>query len=315
MLVTGGLGFIGSNFVNRQIGAYNITVLDKVDECSNLKNVDMDQITFVKGDICDVDLVNLILVTYNIDTIVHFAAETHVDKSFGNSLRFTNSNILGTHTLLECARHYGKLKLFLHISTDEVYGSSDCKSREDDKHEPTNPYAATKAAAELLVKSYHISFGLPIVITRSNNVFGPQQYPEKLIPKIIMRLSNNETCEIHGDGSNKRSYLHVDDVCNALDIIITRGEIGKTYNIGSNIEYTNLEIWRLLIQSFRKKGYLTKDDDSYLKFVPDRAFNDKRYRIDSSEIEKLGWKQSDIPFEERLDEVVKWYLERPKYWN
>jgi dTDP-glucose 4,6-dehydratase len=324
ILITGGLGFIGSNMVNLLLENYEhkLVVLDKVDVCSNMQNIDLKKVTFVRGNICNSDLVSLLLEDHNINVIIHFAAETHVDKSFGNSLHFTKSNVLGTHTLLECCRIYGKIEKFIHVSTDEVYGevshASNTTSIEDDKLEPTNPYAATKAAAEYIVKSYLVSFGIPIIITRSNNIFGERQYPEKLIPKFITLLSQNKPCEIHGDGKNKRSYLHVEDVCCAFDLILHKGVIGETYNIGSELEYENIEIWKLLMQIFRE-SYPTllsnASDDEYLKYVEDRAFNDRRYWIDSAKIEELGWKQSSISFRERLQELAKWYIERPNYWS
>ena len=324
VLITGGLGFIGSNMANYLLEHYNykIVVLDKIDVCSNKKNIFLDRVTFVKGDIENHDLINLLLVDHQIDAIIHFAAETHVDKSFGNSLRFTRSNVLGTHTLLECARLYNKLKKFIHISTDEVYGEtshhSDKTSIETDRLEPTNPYAATKAGAELIVKSYYTSFGLPVIITRSNNIFGPAQYPEKLIPRVITLLSQDKQCEIHGDGKNKRSYLHVNDVCRAFDLVLHFGVIGNTYNIGSDIEHENIEVIKTLLAIFRKKYpecISNPSDEHYLKYVGDRAFNDRRYWIDSAGIKELGWRQLETDFEKSLEDVTEWYITRPRYWD
>ncbi len=322
ILLTGGLGFIGSNVSNYLCDTYKIIILDKVDVCSNIQNIQSENVTFVKGDICNADLVNLLLVNHEIDIILHFAAETHVDKSFGNSLLFTHSNILGTHTLLECARVYGKIKKFIHVSTDEVYGEishhSDKTSLEIDKLEPTNPYAATKASAELLVQSYMISFNLPCIITRSNNIYGPGQYPEKIIPRFILLLSQDKPCEIHGNGKNKRSYLHVDDVCSAFNVILQKGVIGETYNIGSAIEFENISIWKIIMKTFRKyyPELLSYENDlHYIRYVGDRNFNDRRYWIDSSKIKELGWRQEKIDFEETLRDLIKWYIERPRYWN
>jgi len=316
ILLTGGAGFIGSNVANYLYEKYKypIVILDKLDVCSSLKGINSG-ITFIKGDICNTDLVNHILQDHKIDIIMNYASNTHVDLSLGNSIEFTKSNVLGTHTLLECSKYYGKLKLFLHVSTDEIFGDSSSvtglASKEEDKHEPTNPYAATKASAEHLVNSYHISFKLPIIITRSNNVFGPRQFPEKLIPKFITLLSKDQPCCIHGNGLNKRSYLHTEDLCRAFDMILHKGEIGNTYNIGSEFEYTNLEIWKKIIGVFRNEypQYLSNSDDNkYLNFVRDRLFNDHRYFMNSDKLISMGWEQK-CNFDDSLKHVIKWYLE------
>jgi dTDP-glucose 4,6-dehydratase len=224
--------------------------------------------------------------------------------------------------LLECAKVYGKLQKYIFCSTDEVYGEqshhNNKASIETGKLEPTNPYAATKAAAEHLVNSYRISFKLPTIITRSNNIFGPRQYPEKLIPKFITLLSRNTICELHGDGSNKRSYLHVDDLCKAFDLILHKGQIGKTYNIGSEMEYKNSEVWKFLMEIFRNEHpqYLSYENDNhYIRYVRDRDFNDRRYWIDCTEIGKLGWSQQKTDFKEALKEVVNWYLQNSEHWD
>lgn len=322
ILLTGGAGFIGSNVANYLKGkGKNIIVLDKLDICSNLKNLE-EGITFIKGDICNSDLVNHILQEYKIDVVMHFAAETHVDNSFGNSIKFTISNVLGTHTLLECAKNYGKLQKFIHVSTDEVFGEqshhSNTPSTENSNLEPTNPYAATKASAEHIVNSYHISFRIPTIITRSNNIFGARQFPEKLIPKFTTLLSRNEICELHGDGTQLRSYLYIDDVCTAFELILEKGEIGKVYNIGSELETKNIEVWKYLMQIFRKEypQYLAyANDDHYIRYVADRNFNDRRYWMDCEEIKKLGWKQQRTDFYETLRTVVSWYLRNPQHWE
>jgi dTDP-glucose 4,6-dehydratase len=322
ILLTGGAGFIGSNVANYlyEKGYQRIVVLDKIDICSNTKNL-IPEIKLIKGDICNADLVNHILDEYKIDTIIHFAAATHVCNSMYDSLNFTQSNIVGTHMLLECSKIYGKLKLFIHFSTDEVYGeksyTSNKASTENDKLEPTNPYASTKASAEHLVNSYRISFKLPTIITRCNNIFGIKQYPEKIIPKFITRLSQDKSCELHGDGTNKRSYLHVDDVSKGIELILNKGKIGEIYNIGSDIEYQNIDVWKNIITIFREKypNYLSNSDDNhYLSYIRDRDFNDKRYWIDCSEMMKLGWKQEKTNFKDELKEIIKWYIENPKYW-
>ena len=238
------------------------------------------------------------------------------------ALKFTLSNVLGTHTLLECAKMYGKLQKIVVCSSDEVYGEqSHIKnepSNENTNLEPTNPYAATKASSEHIVNSYRISFKLPTIITRANNIFGPRQFPEKLIPKFITRLSQNKPCQLHGDGTNKRSYLHVQDFCEAYDIILHKGEIGKVYNIGSELEYKNIDIWKSIINIFRGEypQYLNcEDNKEYLEYVRDRDFNDRRYWIDSTEMIKLGWEQKKIDLDESLKDVVKWYLDNPNHWE
>jgi len=246
----------------------------------------------IKGNLCSFDLLNHILSIYQIDTIIHFAAQSHVQDSFTDSFKYTNDNILGTHTLLEASRLYGKITKFIHISTDEVYGESLFSEDEEKKNEqsilcPTNPYAATKAAAELIAGSYRISFNLPIIITRGNNVYGKNQYPEKLVPRFIELLKEDKKVTIQGDGSNVRAFLHAIDVASALDHILEKGKIGEIYNIGSDDdkEYTVLEIAQILIK-------LIKNTDNYnewIEYIDDRPFNDKRYYISNEKVKRLGW--------------------------
>ena len=279
ILVTGGAGFIGSNLINYLLEKYNdITIynIDKLDYCARSKNVKpKNNYKFIKGNINQSDLLSYILNEYNIDTIIHLAAQSHVDNSFGNSIEFTKDNILGTHSLLECCKKYMKIKRFIHISTDEVYGEV------DDEHEcceksilnPTNPYAATKAGAEFLVRSYYKSFNIPIIISRGNNVFGPRQYPEKLIPKFILSLSNNQKCTIHGKGESRRNFIYVDDVCGAINIILSYGKINEIYNIGTHNEYSVIDIAYIL---YNKLKHNSKFDDN-IEYIEDRHFNDYRY--------------------------------------
>ena len=224
--------------------------------------------------------------------MIHFAAQSHVQNSFEDSLQYTSDNILGTHTLLEVCRKYGKIIKFIHVSTDEVYGESMLLSDEQQKTEesilcPTNPYAATKAGAELIAQSYYHSFKMPIIITRGNNVYGQNQYPEKLIPKFIKLLKENSSVTIQGDGSNVRAFLHVDDVVNAFELVLEKGNIGEIYNIGSdeNQEYTVLDIAKILINKIKN----TTDYDKYITYIKDRPFNDKRYYISNKKIKNLGW--------------------------
>ena len=309
VLVTGGCGFIGSHLVRhllRTYPTYKIVNLDKLDRCSSLRNVreccHSPNYKFVKGDIASADLVSYVLASEKIDAIIHVAAQSHVDASFGNSFEFTRSNVLGTHVLLEAAKT-AHIKRFVHVSTDEVYGSCD----EDRKTEasatnPTNPYAASKAAAESLVRGYINSYQLPAIITRGNNVFGPNQYVEKLIPKMIARLLQGRPCCIHGDGSNRRHYLHVEDTVRAFDLILHHGTIGETYNIGSLEEFTNLEVARKIIARLKPEGA----SDHWIEFVADRPFNDARYYLTFEKLSQLGW-SPQRRFDEALDEVIAWY--------
>jgi len=295
LLVTGGCGFIGSNFINhihKKYPGMMVVNIDKLDYCSNVDNV-YDQSAarykFYHYDLTT-DYNNLvkILADNEIDTIVHFAAQSHVTNSFGNSLQFTLDNILGTHNLLEAARIYGEIGRFIHVSTDEVYGEViDNKSKHEGATlDPTNPYSASKAGAEFMVKAYHKSFKMPIIITRGNNVYGPNQYPEKLIPRFIKLLRENKKMTIEGSGQQQRTFVYVDDVCEAFDLIMRRGLINEIYNIGSTHEYTVLEIADKLCKLI--KGVDTNVQDWIIP-VPDRNFNDFRYFIESDKLELLGW--------------------------
>lgn len=300
LLITGGCGFIGSNFINNYFHKnenVNIYNLDVMYYCANENNINYEirqnpRYKFIKGNLCSYDLIWYILNEYQIDSIIHFAAQSHVQNSFNESLQYTNDNIVGTHTLLEASRRYGKIQKFIHVSTDEVYGESmldDCEIQKTEESIlcPTNPYAATKAGAELIAQSYYHSFKMPIIITRGNNVYGPNQYPEKLIPKFIQLLKSNNKVTIQGDGSNVRGFLHVNDVCNAFALILEKGKIGEIYNIGSDedSEYTVLEIAQLLIKNI-------KNSDNYnewIEYIEDRPFNDKRYYISNEKVKNLGW--------------------------
>ena len=312
ILVTGGCGFIGSNFINYIMDTYpnyKITNIDVLYYCASENNInkhirDNPNYNFIEGNINDKHLIKYIIKTSKINCIVHFAAQSHVDTSFNNSLQYTEDNIKGTHTLLEAVRLVKPTILFIHFSTDEVYGESELD--EQPKHEmsllcPTNPYAASKAAAEMLVNSYKHSYGLRCIITRCNNVYGPNQYPEKLIPKFIQLLQTGKKCTIHGDGSSLRSFIHSYDVSTAVDIIIHKGKIDEIYNIGSDEkdERSVLEVTELLIQKkLNKNNY-----DEYIEFVDDRPFNDKRYFITNKKLKKLGWKQT-IRFEEGINSLL-----------
>jgi len=314
LLVTGGCGFIGSNFVNyyfNQNKDVTIVNLDAMYYCASETNVaedvrKSDRYHLVKGNLCSYDLIANILNIYQIDTIIHFAAQSHVQNSFEDALQYTHDNVQGTHTLLEASRKYGKINRFIHISTDEVYGESMLNENEEKKNEnsilcPTNPYAATKAAAELIAKSYYHSFKMPIIITRGNNVYGPNQYPEKLIPRFIQQLKQDEKVTIQGDGSNVRAFLHINDVCSALQLVLEKGEIGEIYNVGSDDhhEYTVLQIAHILIEKI--KGTNTHND--WITYIEDRPFNDKRYYISNEKVKQLGW-TIDVDFNKGIDELI-----------
>jgi UDP-glucose 4,6-dehydratase len=309
ILVTGGCGFIGSNFINYMLDTYEdvfIVNIDRLDYCANVKNVyHKERYQLVVSDLNNYNIVRELLNQYEINIIVHFAAQSHVDNSFGNSIQFTRDNVLGTHTLLECARDYGKLDRFIHISTDEVYGEVDSEHKgcnEKSLLNPTNPYAATKAAAEFLVRSYYHSFKLPVIITRGNNVYGPRQYPEKLIPRFITKLINGEKCPIHGEGKTRRNFIYVEDVSRAVDSILNKGEINEIYNIGSDDEYSVKEVLQILIKNIG----IDKDLEGVCEYVEDRAFNDFRYCIDSRKLVNLGWSKK-ISFEEGVKKTIEWY--------
>ena len=256
ILITGGAGFIASHVVILLVKKYpqfKIINFDKLDYCSCIDNLDelksYPNYKFVKGNICSSELVSYVLEAEKIDTIMHFAAQTHVDNSFGNSFQFTQNNILGTHVLLESAK-VAKISRFIHVSTDEVYGEQRLDQEamnEEQVLEPTNPYAATKAGAEFIAKSYHRSFGMPLIITRGNNVYGPHQYPEKLIPKFINQLTRGRQVTLHGTGQNTRNFLFVEDVARAFEVILFKGQVGMVYNIGGTNERQNIEVTQDLI--------------------------------------------------------------------
>jgi len=321
ILITGGCGFIGSNFINYILKKYDdvyIINLDAMYYCASEFNIDKEiresylyknRYKLIKGNLCSYDLVRHIINDYYIEYIIHFAAQSHVQNSFEDALQYTSDNIVGTHNLLEVARKYGKLKKFIHVSTDEVYGESMIEKSEYKKTEesilcPTNPYAATKASAELIAQSYFHSFNLPIIITRGNNVYGPNQYPEKIIPRFIKLLKENRKVTIQGDGSNVRAFIHVKDVVNAFDIILDKGIIGEIYNIGSddNEEYSVYDVAQILIRKI--KNIDTDLYDDHIEYIEDRPFNDKRYYISNEKIKKLGWSIQEN-FDKGIDELIK----------
>jgi len=309
ILVTGGCGFIGSNVLNYLLQQYpniNFVNYDCLTYCGNILNVDNsnENYFFVLGDINDKKLILETLNKFNIDCIIHFAAETHVDNSFENPNLFVDTNIHGTINLLESIRIH-KVKKFIHVSTDEVYGEvhmHENDSTTDMKLNPTNPYSASKAAAEHFVNVYGKCYNLPVLITRGNNVFGPRQYPEKLIPKFIKLLLENKKCTVHGNGENLRNFIYTESVAKAFEKILIYGEVGQVYNIGSKNEYSVKEILKKLVKIIKNEDEYVQ----YIEYINDRPFNDFRYAIDSSSLESLGWKDEGN-FDEQLKETVEWY--------
>jgi len=318
ILITGGCGFIGSNYINNLLKSekFNnetldyVINIDKLDYCSDKDNVnsnDSNKYIFIKGSICDKELLKRIFDMYNIEYVVHFAAQTHVDNSFDNSINYTIDNILGTHQLVECCRLYGNIKKFIHISTDEVYGEISINSEDSTEVSllnPTNPYAATKAGAEFIVRSYYYSYNMPIIIIRCNNVYGAKQYPEKIIPKFITLLRKNKKMTIHGAGLTRRNFIYVDDVINAINIIAINGEINNVYNIGSIDEYNVIEIATILLNHI--KGAEENIED-WVEYIKDRNFNDFRYAINTTKLNNLGWDRT-INFKDGIKKTVDWYI-------
>jgi len=315
ILITGGCGFIGSHFLNHMFNTYDkikIINIDAMYYCASENNINEDirnsnRYVLVKGNICSKDLITHILSTYNINNVVHFAAQSHVQNSFDDSLQYTMDNILGTHTLLECCRKYCKIERFIHVSTDEVYGESMICLDEQHKTEhstlwPTNPYAGTKAGAELIAQTYHHSFKMPIIITRGNNVYGPNQYPEKLIPKFIQQLKADKQVTIQGDGSTIRAFLHVSDTVRAFESILINGKIGEIYNIGcdENMEYSVMDVAKLLIKMIKHN----ENYDEHITYIEDRPFNDARYYISNQKLKDLGW-SIKVNFIDGLSELIQ----------
>jgi dTDP-glucose 4,6-dehydratase len=307
ILVTGGCGFIGSNFINYMLTKNNdihIFNIDCLNYCADKNNVNSHpNYKFIQGNITSKDLVSHILEEYQIDAIIHFAAQSHVDNSFDNSLQYTTDNVYGTHVLLQCAKEYGKIKKFLHFSTDEVYGEVDLEHQgchEKSLLNPTNPYAATKAAAEFLVRSYYHSFKLPIVIVRCNNVYGPNQYPEKLIPKFIKLLKEGKKLTIHGKGETRRNFIWAEDVAIATELIFNRGTINEVYNIGTTQEFSVMDVAAILIVRMT----VNKSLEDNCVFVEDRPFNDFRYSVDTTLLRSLGWIEQHTNFIENIEKLI-----------
>lgn len=307
VLITGGAGFIGSNFVKYMLEKYpdyGIVNLDALTYCGNLENLedieDNPNYAFVKGDIQDEELVDSIV--KDTDYIVHFAAESHVDRSIEDPQIFIKTNIIGTQVLLDAAKKHN-IKKFLQVSTDEVYGSLGKEGyfTEESPLQANSPYSASKAGADLMVRAYGETFGLPINITRCSNNYGPYQFPEKLIPLMISNALEDKELPVYGDGKNIRDWLHVYDHCTAIDLVLHKGKLGEVYNIGGHNEKENIEIVKLILKELGKS-------ESLIKFVKDRLGHDRRYAIDSTKItEELGWKPK-YTFETGIIETINWYL-------
>jgi dTDP-glucose 4,6-dehydratase len=314
LLITGGAGFIGSNFILHMMNSHpdveiiNLDILTYAGNLNNLKSVEKNpRYSFIKGDICDPDLVNAILDRYKVDTIVHFAAESHVDRSIIKASEFVRTNVLGTYNLLECARLHSIGK-FIHISTDEVYGSTLKESfDEEDILSPSSPYSASKAGSDLLALSYFTTYKLPVIITRCTNNFGPNQYPEKLIPLFVTNLIAGKKVPIYGTGKNVRDWIHVNDHCRAVEFLLKEGIFGEIYNIGGGNEKTNIEITKKILTLLEK-------DESWIEYVTDRPGHDFRYSLDCSKLRKMGWSPR-YSFEEGLKDTVEWYIRNEWWWK
>jgi len=312
LLITGGLGFIGSNFIRYVLSKHpdyyivNLDVITYAANPANLKDIENDRrYTFIKGDICDRKLVER--VAKEVDVIINFAAESHVDRSIAEPEPFLMTNVLGTQVLLEAARRFDHEK-FVQISTDEVYGSISSGSfNEEDPLRPSSPYAASKAAADMLAHSYFVTYGLLVVITRSTNNFGPCQHPEKLIPKLIINAISGKPLPIYGDGKNVRDWLYVVDNCEAIDLILREGKIGEIYNVGAGNEKMNLEIATFILKELGKPK-------SMIKFVKDRPGHDRRYSLNCEKLKALGWKPR-YTLERGLKETVQCYKQNEKWWK
>jgi dTDP-glucose 4,6-dehydratase len=315
IVVTGGAGFIGSNFaryVLREHPEHQVVVLDALTYAGNLASLEdlqgNSQFSFVHGNICDAGLVDSLL--SQADAVVHFAAESHVDRSISDPGVFVRTNVEGTVNLLDAAKRHN-ISRFVHVSTDEVYGSLGPTGlfTEETPLAPNSPYSASKASSDLMARSYYETFGLPVMITRCSNNYGPYQFPEKLIPFFITNLLADKQVPVYGDGLNVRDWLHVEDHCQAIDLVLHKGQPGEVYNIGGNNERTNIEITKLLIKA------LGKSEEKSIKYVQDRPGHDKRYAIDASKIRReLGWSPK-YNFDTGIAQTIEWYLANEAWWQ
>ncbi|MFJ7736033.1 dTDP-glucose 4,6-dehydratase [Lysinibacillus sp. NPDC097287] len=315
ILVTGGAGFIGSNFVNYMVDKYpeySIVNVDDLTYAGNLENLKQSEgklnYQFVKADITDAQMMDQ-LIGDGVDAVINFAAESHVDRSITNPGIFVQTNIQGTQVLLDAAKKYN-VKKYLQVSTDEVYGSLGAEGyfTEQTSLSPNSPYSASKAGADLLVLAYHETFGLPVNITRCSNNYGPFHFPEKLIPLMIINALNDKQLPVYGDGKNVRDWLHVTDHCSAIDLVLHKGINGEVYNVGGHNEKTNLEVVKEILKQLNKP-------ESLIQYVEDRLGHDRRYAIDPTKLQQeLGW-EPKYTFETGLKETVQWYLENQSWWE
>lgn len=331
ILITGGAGFIGSHLVRLMVNKYpeykivNLDLLTYAGNLENLKDIEKSpNYTFVKGDICDYELIVSLIKEHNIDSVIHLAAESHVDRSIKDPFSFARTNVMGTLTLLQAAKNIWRERnekfegnLFYHVSTDEVYGSLEDEGTyftEETRYDPHSPYSASKASSDHFVRAYHDTYGLPVVISNCSNNYGSYQFPEKLIPLFINNIVNNKPLPVYGKGENVRDWLYVQDHAAAIDLIFHRGKRGETYNIGGFNEWKNIDLIKVLIKTVdRLLGRAEGSSEKLITYVTDRAGHDLRYAIDSSKLNsELGWTPS-LQFEEGIEKTVKWYLEN-KEW-
>lgn len=317
MLVTGGAGFIGANFLHYWFEHHpddEVWCLDVMTYAANLRSIEAlmekPNFHFIQGDVADAVVVNALFDEARFDTVVHFAAESHVDRSIVNPTAFLRTNVLGTQVLLEAAKRYG-VSRFHQVSTDEVYGDWPFGSTETfvetSPLKPSSPYAASKASADLLVLSYHRTFGLPVTISRCSNNYGPYQYPEKLIPAMVFHAMNDESLPVYGSGLNVRDWLYVEDHCRAIDVILQKGTVGEIYNVGTNEEFTNLDVIKTLLKQLGKPEEL-------ITHVADRLGHDRRYATNADKLKALGW-SAQHQFDEAFAHTVQWYVEHQDYWD
>ncbi|MCB9099825.1 MAG: dTDP-glucose 4,6-dehydratase [Anaerolineales bacterium] len=314
ILVTGGAGFIGSNFVHLMLGKYsdiNVVVYDKLTYAGNLDNLASvaadSRYHFVQGDICDATAVDQAMQTYDIDTIVNFAAETHVDRSLMEPGGFIQTDVYGTFVLLEAAKKY-QIERYHQISTDEVYGQVlEGRSVETDRLHTRSPYSAAKAGGDLMCLAYYTSFGLPVTITRGSNNIGPYQYPEKVVPVFITNALDNKPLPLYGDGLQMRDYQYVQDHCEGINTVLRKGKLGEIYNLGTGTETTNITLTKLILKLLGKP-------ESLIQPITDRPGHDRRYALDCSKIEALGWKNK-YNFEQAVEATVKWYVDNEDWWR
>jgi len=327
ILITGGAGFIGSHLVRLLVNKYqnyhiiNMDVLTYAGNLENLKDIEnKENYTFVKCDICDFKKVKQVFLDYKIDSVIHLAAESHVDRSIEDPFSFAQTNVMGTLSLIQAAKEYWKgnfsNKLFYHVSTDEVYGSIEKTGyfTEKTNYDPHSPYSASKASSDHFVRAFSDTYGLPTVISNCSNNYGSYQFPEKLIPLFINNIVNNKPLPVYGKGENVRDWLYVEDHARAIDVIFHKGKLGDTYNIGGSNEWKNIDLIKVIIKTVDKM--LGRDEgtsDKLITYVKDRAGHDLRYAIDSSKLKnELGWEPS-LQFEEGIEKTVKWYLDNKKW--